>query len=60
MLEIIVDPWNYEFMWYAIAIGILVGILCPIVGSYLIVVSSCLFIIALLFSPSQSILTRRT
>ena len=31
------EPWNYEFMRHAIAIGILVGILCPIVGSYLIV-----------------------
>jgi manganese/iron transport system permease protein len=37
MLEILVDPWNYEFMQHAISIGILVGILCPIVGSYLIV-----------------------
>jgi manganese/iron transport system permease protein len=37
MLEILIDPWNYEFMRHAISIGILVGILCPIVGSYLIV-----------------------
>jgi manganese/iron transport system permease protein len=43
MLEIIVDPWNYEFMRHAIAIGILVGILCPIVGSYLIVQRMALF-----------------
>jgi manganese/iron transport system permease protein len=33
----LLEPWNYEFMRHAIAIGILVGILCPIVGSYLIV-----------------------
>lgn len=37
MLEILIDPWNYEFMRHAIVIGVLVGILCPIVGSYLIV-----------------------
>jgi manganese/iron transport system permease protein len=37
MLNLLIDPWNYEFMRRAIAIGILVGILCPIVGSYLIV-----------------------
>jgi manganese/iron transport system permease protein len=43
MLEILIDPWNYEFMRYAIAIGILVGILCPIVGSYLIVQRMALF-----------------
>ncbi|OKH24796.1 hypothetical protein NIES593_06145 [Hydrococcus rivularis NIES-593] len=33
----LLEPWNYEFMRHAIAIGILVGILCPVVGSYLIV-----------------------
>jgi manganese/iron transport system permease protein len=43
MLEILIAPWNYEFMRYAIAIGILVGILCPIVGSYLIVQRMALF-----------------
>jgi manganese/iron transport system permease protein len=37
MLNILLDPWNYEFMRRAIVIGILVGILCPVVGSYLIV-----------------------
>jgi len=37
MLTWILEPLNYEFMRNAIAIGILVGILCPIVGSYLIV-----------------------
>jgi manganese/iron transport system permease protein len=37
MLNWLLEPWNYEFMRHAIAIGILVGILCPIVGSYLIV-----------------------
>jgi manganese/iron transport system permease protein len=43
MLEIFVDPWNYEFMRHAIAIGLLVGILCPVVGSYLIVQRMALF-----------------
>jgi manganese/iron transport system permease protein len=31
------EPLDYEFMRHAIAIGVLIGILCPIVGSYLIV-----------------------
>lgn len=31
------DPLSYEFIRHALAIGILVGILCPIVGSYLII-----------------------
>lgn len=43
MLEILLVPWNYEFMRQAIAIGILVGILCPVVGSYLIVQRMALF-----------------
>jgi manganese/iron transport system permease protein len=43
MLEILIYPWNYEFMRHAMAIGILVGILCPIVGSYLIVQRMALF-----------------
>ncbi len=37
MLTWLLEPLNYEFMRQAIAIGIVVGILCPIVGSYLIV-----------------------
>ena len=37
MLDLLIEPWNYEFMRNAIAIGVLVGILCPVVGSYLIV-----------------------
>jgi manganese/iron transport system permease protein len=36
-MNLLLEPWNYQFMRNAIAIGILVGILCPIVGSYLIV-----------------------
>ena len=37
MLNLLLDPLNYEFVRNAIAIGVVVGILCPIVGSYLIV-----------------------
>ncbi|NDJ19851.1 metal ABC transporter permease [Myxacorys almedinensis] len=37
MLNLLLEPLGYEFMRNAIAIGILVGILCPVVGSYLIV-----------------------
>jgi manganese/iron transport system permease protein len=37
MLPLLLDPLNYEFMRHAIAIGLLVGILCPVVGSYLVV-----------------------
>ena len=37
MFNLLLEPLNYEFMRNAIAIGVLVGILCPVVGSYLIV-----------------------
>lgn len=37
MLSWLLDPLTYEFMRNAIAIGVLVGVLCPVVGSYLIV-----------------------
>ena len=37
MLDWLLAPLGYEFMHHAIAIGCLVGILCPVVGSYLIV-----------------------
>ena len=37
MLTALLEPLNYEFMRHAIAVGIVVGILCPVVGSYLIV-----------------------
>lgn len=33
----LLDPLHYEFMRNAIAISIVIGILCPVVGSYLIV-----------------------
>jgi manganese/iron transport system permease protein len=33
----LLEPLQYEFMRNAIAIGVLIGILCPVVGSYLIV-----------------------
>jgi manganese/iron transport system permease protein len=37
MLDIIIEPLRSEFLRNAIAMGILIGILCPVVGSYLIV-----------------------
>jgi manganese/iron transport system permease protein len=37
MLDWLLEPLGYEFIRNAIAMGILVGILCPVVGSYLIV-----------------------
>jgi manganese/iron transport system permease protein len=37
MLDWLLEPLGYEFMRNAIAISILIGILCPVVGSYLIV-----------------------
>lgn len=37
MLTWLLEPLHYEFMRNAIAIGLIVGLLCPVVGSYLIV-----------------------
>lgn len=37
MLSPLLEPLNYEFMRHALTIGLLVGILCPVVGSYLVV-----------------------
>jgi manganese/iron transport system permease protein len=37
MLDLIFQPLQYQFMQRAIEIGLLVGILCPVVGTYLIV-----------------------
>jgi manganese/iron transport system permease protein len=37
MLSLLLEPLNYEFMRHALTIGLLVGILCPVVGSYLVV-----------------------
>ncbi|MBD3881362.1 metal ABC transporter permease [Phormidium tenue FACHB-886] len=37
MLSFLLDPFNYDFMKNAIAAGVLVGILCPVVGTFLIV-----------------------
>jgi manganese/iron transport system permease protein len=37
LLDLLFEPLSYEFMRNAIEIGILVGVLCPVVGSYLIV-----------------------
>ncbi|WP_293128248.1 metal ABC transporter permease [Microcoleus sp. bin38.metabat.b11b12b14.051] len=37
MLNILIEPLKFEFMRNAIAVGILLGIVCAVVGSYLIV-----------------------
>jgi manganese/iron transport system permease protein len=37
MLNLLMDPWHYEFVRNAMAVGLLMGVLCPVVGSYLIV-----------------------
>lgn len=37
MLEGLIAPLSYEFMRNALVAGVLIGILCPVVGSYLIV-----------------------
>ncbi len=37
MLEWLLEPLSLEFMRQALVVGILIGILCPVVGSYLIV-----------------------
>jgi manganese/iron transport system permease protein len=37
MLSFLLEPWSYEFMRNAIAISLIIGVLCPVVGSYLIV-----------------------
>ena len=37
MLNWLLEPLHYEFMRNAIAIGVMVGILCPVMGSFLIV-----------------------
>ncbi|MBE9030191.1 metal ABC transporter permease [filamentous cyanobacterium LEGE 11480] len=37
MLHLLLDPWNYQFMQRALVISILIGVLCPALGSYLIV-----------------------
>lgn len=36
-MDWLLEPLSFEFMRHALAVGILVGILCPIVGTYLIV-----------------------
>ena len=36
-MDWLLDPLNYEFMRQALTAGVLMGILCPIVGTYLLV-----------------------
>ncbi|MEO0686547.1 MAG: metal ABC transporter permease, partial [Cyanobacteria bacterium J06649_11] len=37
MLEWFLEPLRYEFMVNAILVGVILGVLCAIVGSYMIV-----------------------
>ena len=37
MLDVLLDPLAYEFMRNALLVGVFVGVLCPVVGTYLIV-----------------------
>jgi manganese/iron transport system permease protein len=37
MMDWLLDPLGYEFMRNALIAGVLVGVLCPVVGTYLIV-----------------------
>lgn len=37
MLDWLLEPLSYEFMRNALAAGLLVGVLCPVVGAYLVV-----------------------
>jgi manganese/iron transport system permease protein len=37
MLNLLLEPLNYEFMRNAIMAGAVIGVLCPIVGTYLVV-----------------------
>ncbi len=37
MLTLLLEPFGYEFIRNALAVGVLVGILCPVMGTYLIV-----------------------
>ncbi|HLO50722.1 MAG TPA: metal ABC transporter permease [Kamptonema sp.] len=37
MLNLLIEPLEFEFMRHAIAIAVMLGILCSVVGSYLIV-----------------------
>ncbi|APB33073.1 ABC transporter [Gloeomargarita lithophora Alchichica-D10] len=36
-MEFLLEPLNFSFMQRALAMGLLTGILCPVVGSYLVV-----------------------
>jgi manganese/iron transport system permease protein len=36
-MDWLLDPLTYEFMRYAVVASLLVGILCPVLGTYLMV-----------------------
>ncbi|MEO0456218.1 MAG: metal ABC transporter permease [Cyanobacteria bacterium P01_A01_bin.114] len=37
MLSVLTDPLAYDFMRYALLMGLLIGAFCPVVGAYLVV-----------------------
>ncbi|MBC7973287.1 MAG: metal ABC transporter permease [Verrucomicrobia bacterium] len=37
MLDWLLEPLGFEFMRNALAVGVLIGVLCPVIGTYLIV-----------------------
>ncbi len=37
MWQLLLEPWGYEFMQRALAISLLIGVLCPALGCFLIV-----------------------
>lgn len=58
MLDVLIEPLQAGFMQRSPIIAILVGLLCAVVGSYLMV-QRLLFVLALLFSPSYGVFTQR-
>jgi hypothetical protein len=63
MLKLLLEPLGYEFMRNAIASisGVYLSYYQNLPsGPAIVLVSSSLFLLALLFSPSQGILTRST
>ena len=37
MIDLIVEPFKYDFMLRALFVSAMVGIICPILGSYLVI-----------------------
>ena len=37
MIDLIVEPFKYDFMLRALFVSAMVGIICPILGSYVVI-----------------------